>query len=315
MKHIILCNLGGPNKRNEVRSFLFNLFNDKYIIPLPFPLRTFIAFMISTLRFKKSTGEYDKMGGKSPILENTQKQAEKLQEMLGNEFKVHISMRYNHPFTKEVLQDIAKDYNGENVLFLPLYPQFSLTTTQSSIVQFEKLAEKLKIYNIDSIRSFYKNVKYIQSCASSIKNSILLFKNKSVKTIILFSAHGIPEDFVSKKKDLYKKHIEETAGMIWSELNLGEEFACEICFQSRVGPKEWLKPYIQNVIPKHKGKNMVVFPIAFVSEHLETLVELDMEYSHLAKECNVEEYIRAKTPSDNNLFIECLCDEILKRMI
>ena len=315
MKHIILCNLGGPNARNQVRFFLFNLFRDKYIIPLPFPFRIMLAFLISTLRFRKSTREYDKMGGKSPILENTQNQANALQTLLGNDFKVHVSMRYNHPFTSEILKNIAKNYNGEKVIFLPLYPQFSLTTSQSSIVQFENLAEKMKIYNIDSIRHFYQNGKYIESCFLCVKKALSEFKNPA-KTVILFSAHGIPEDFISKMGDLYRSHIEETMKMIWSKLELEslENTTHELVFQSRVGPKQWLKPYIQTVIPKYAGWNMVVFPIAFVSEHLETLVELDDEYRELAHECGVLEYIRAGTPSLEPKFIECLFDEVMKRI-
>lgn len=307
--YVILCNLGGPNKKEETQSFLFNLFNDKYIITLPNPFRFILAKTIAFFRHKKSQEEYDKMGGASPILANTQAQAEELQKILGNSYKVLVSMRYNHPFVKDVLKSIDKN-TIEKIIFLPLYPQYSVTTSKSAIEEFQKITHKLKIYNTVCVPCFYNDELYIKSCTNSVLKELHSFSHKEAKTVILFSAHGIPQDFITKFHDLYQSHIEATAQLIQQNLHAQTEnkFETVVCFQSRVGPKQWLKPYIQTVIPKYEGWNMVVFPIAFTSEHLETLVELDHQYHELANDCKVLEYRRAKTNGTCPIFIECLAN-------
>ncbi len=311
--YVILANLGGPNKKGEVRNFLFNLFNDKYIIPLPKIPRFLLAHLISFFRAKKSQKEYDKMGGFSPILINTQKQQSLLQKALGNNFKVLIAMSYSPPFMHEVFSQIkAEEIN--KVILLPLYPQYSITTTKSSAAKFCKTASKYNIQTIDIIPYFFENPKYIASCTRKILNEITKFNDKSKPMVILFSAHGIPKDFVQKWNDPYEQQINKTAFLITQNLKKeGIIFEEKVCFQSRVGPKEWLKPYIQTIIPEYMGYNMIVFPIAFVSEHLETLVELDHQYKELANDCNVYEYRRAETPSECPLFIECLKEEVLRK--
>jgi ferrochelatase len=305
--YVILCNLGGPNKKEETQFFLFNLFNDKYIIPLPFPVRFALAKIISFFRHKKSQEEYDKMGGFSPILQNTQAQAAALEATLGGNYKVLVSMRYNHPFIKDVLKSINRN-NVEKIIFLPLYPQFSITTNKSAIEEFQKITSKLNLHNVVSIPCFYNNPLYVESCSRSILKELHAFQNKEAKIIVLFSAHGIPEDFITKFHDTYQTHIEATAKLITERLHKETEisFVTKICYQSRVGPKQWLKPYIQTVIPNYSGQNMVVFPIAFVSEHLETLVELDHQYHELANDCKILEYRRAQTSGTCPIFIQAL---------
>jgi ferrochelatase len=270
-------------------------------------MRFVIAHLISFFRYKKSQKEYDRMGGCSPILQNTQNQATALAKALGERYKVLVAMRYNDPFIANVVKNIAKD-SIEKIILLPLYPQFSVTTSKSAIEEFQTIASKLNIHNVVSVPFFYDNDLYIQSCTQKIVEELNAIKNKDAKIIVLFSAHGIPEDFITKFNDLYQAHIEDTARLITNQLRVQctLPFEAKICYQSRVGPKQWLKPYIQTVIPNYAGYNMVVFPIAFVSEHLETLVELDHQYKELANECGVLEYRRAKTNGICPIFIECL---------
>lgn len=305
--HIILCNLGGPNKKGELKSFLFNLFNDKYIIPVNPVLRFVLAKAIVFFRWKKSQKEYDKMGGCSPILKNTQSQADALEKVLGVKYKVLVSMRYNEPFTPSILASIDKS-SIEKIIFLPLYPQFSVTSSKTAIEQFCITASRLNLHNVAVIPHFYQHELYIQSCTGRISDEINALSDKSKKTVILFSAHGIPVDCIKRFQDPYKDHIEETTKLIVESLRKNPDinFDYEVCYQSRVGPKKWLEPYIQNTITKYGGYNMVVFPVAFVSEHLETLVELDHQYYEFAQSCGVSEYRRAKTPGVCPIFIECL---------
>lgn len=311
--YVILSNLGGPNKKGEVRPFLFNLFNDKHIIPIPKIHRFCLAHLISFFRAGKSQKEYDKMGGCSPILENTQRQAQLLQTALGNGFEVLVAMSYSRPFMEDTFRKIPK--NAKKVILLPLYPQYSITTTQSSAASFCKTANKFMIRKIDIITNFYSNQKYIQSCSGKIQNAFQTIENVSKKNVILFSAHGIPQDFITKMNDPYQEQINKTAELITDDLKAkGLIFESLVCFQSRVGPKEWLKPYIQNVIPKYTGYNVIIFPVAFVSEHLETLVELDHQYKEVAQKCGVAQYVRAQTPSECLLFIEALKEEVLKKV-
>ncbi|MFT4967880.1 MAG: ferrochelatase [Candidatus Deianiraeaceae bacterium] len=309
--YVILANLGGPSKKGEVRKFLFNLFNDKYIIPLPKIPRFILASLISLFRSGKSQKEYDKMGGCSPILQNTQTQARLLHQSLGGDFEVLIAMSYSRPNMEDAF---AKIDNPKKVILLPLYPQYSITTTKSCAAKFCKTATKNNVQNIDVISNFYQNSKYIASCVERIISAFNNIEDKSKKNIILFSAHGIPVDFVEKFNDPYRDQIESTASLIQDSLkNMDIKFEGMVCFQSRVGPKEWLKPYIQDVLPQCKGCNVIIFPVAFVSEHLETLVELDHQYNEFAKQCGVLSYHRALTPSDSPMFIHALTEEVLNK--
>lgn len=305
--YIIICNLGGPSREYSLQRFLFNLFNDKHIIPVNPVLRFILAKIIVFFRWRRSQKEYDKMGGYSPILENTQFQADALNNALGTGYKVLVTMRYSKPFISSVLKSIDRN-SVEKIIFLPLYPQFSVTSSKTAIEQFCVSASNLNLHNVAVIPYFYKNELYIQSCTNKILEEINTLQNKNGKTVILFSAHGIPADFITKFQDPYKNHIEETTNLIVTSLRKHSkiEFDYEVCYQSRVGPKKWLEPYIHNTIPKYSGYNMIIFPVAFVSEHLETLAELDCKYHELARSCGIAEYRRAKTLGTCPIFIECL---------
>lgn len=302
-KSVVILNLGGPLKSDDVKPFLFNLFYDKAIINLPNPLRYMIAKLISSRREKKAIDIYNKIGGGSPILDLTNKQADALKKQLqiidkSTEWNVHVCMRYWHPFAAEVIKNVEKE-NPDEVILLPLYPQYSTTTTGSSFKQWRGIfGDKLK-----SICCYADNDNFINAHIELIRQKMALAK---AKYRILFSAHGLPEKII-KMGDPYQHQVEITVAEIIKKLGNIDH---SICYQSRVGPMKWIGPSTENEIKRagQDGLGIILVPVAFVSEHSETLVELDMEYKHLAEENGVKEYIRVPALGTQPLFISALAD-------
>jgi ferrochelatase len=309
---VILFNLGGPNSLKSVKQFLFNLFNDKNIIPLPKFLRYFLAKIIAHNRDKKASKIYSLLGGMSPILENTMQQAEALQKRLEKhgDFKVFTVMRYWHPMSDEVIKDVEK-YSPDEIVLLPLYPQFSTSTTWSSIEDWRSNSKKLKAKE-HVVCCYYKHQGFIDGYIDLIRPA-LKDAQKAGAPRLLFSAHGLPVRNI-ENGDPYKWQIEESVKSIMSKI---KNVDYRICYQSRVGRLEWISPYTEDEIIR-AGKDsvpVVLVPISFVSEHSETLVELDIEYKKLADESGVPLYIRVPTVSTNEKFIsglEDLCVESLE---
>lgn len=305
---IVLFNLGGPSDLDSVQGFLFNLFYDRAIINLPNPLRWLIAKIISWRRTPTAKEIYELMGGKSPILENTINQANELEQALNNkignlkEIKIFVSMRYHHPFSEEVIKNIDL-YKPDEIILLPLYPQFSTTTTQSSIKDFkEKYSGKSKI---KALCCYPKSRGIVDYFTAKIQAHLIDDHND---IMILFSAHGLPKNIIDNG-DPYQWQVEQTVNEIISKLSL-QKNCWKICYQSRVGPVEWIKPYTDEEIisASKQNKLIILVPITFVSEHSETLVELDIEYKKLAEENGCKKYIRIPTPSVDPLFIEDLAN-------
>ncbi|HJD55777.1 MAG TPA: ferrochelatase [Rickettsia endosymbiont of Pyrocoelia pectoralis] len=304
---IVLFNLGGPDSLKSVKPFLFNLFYDKNIINLPNPLRYVIAKIISITRDKKSQKIYSLIGGKSPLLEETQKQktalSENLKKSTKEDFKIFINMRYFAPQIEKTIEEI-KEYNPTEIILLPLYPQFSTTTTGSSVKNFFdnfNLNIPVKVVCCYPIED-----DFIKAHVSLIKEKLL---DKNFR--ILFSAHGLPEKIV-KAGDPYSFQVEETVKAVVKELNI-KDLDYKITYQSKVGPVEWLKPNTEDEIEiagKEK-KDIIIVPIAFVSEHVETLVELDIEYKLIADKYKVQ-YIRIPTLGINENFINSLTNTVLR---
>lgn len=305
---VVLMNLGGPNNRNEIKGFLYNLFSDKNIINLPYPFRQMLAFIISSSRKKKAQEVYDEIGGFSPILENTEKQKLKLQSFLGNNYEVFIAMRYSYPRVSDIIRKINEE-NYKKIILLPLYPQYSTTTSKSSIEEFlNKLKSDLQD-RVTSVCCFYDNQKFIESTVNILEKKL---ENLDItNTTVLFSAHGLPKKIV-EKGDPYCFQVEQTVKKVVEKI--GKDINYKICYQSRVGPLEWVKPYTEDVIEEESKnlKNIVLVPIAFVSEHSETLVELDKEYMELALENGCPKYIRVPTQSEDDTFIISLKEMILQ---
>ena len=304
---VVLANLGGPDGPDSVKPFLFNLFNDPAIIGLPGIVRTPLARLISSRREKSAQDNYALMGGGSPLLPETRQQAEALETVLksrmpNDETRVFIAMRYWHPMTDETAQAVEA-FKPDEVVFLPLYPQYSTTTTASSLKAWRKA---YKGSGVERVVCCYPQASgFVAAQVRAIRETMKKAEGKPVR--VLFSAHGIPSKLV-EKGDPYQAQIEATVRAVVSAMDLND---WGICYQSKVGPLEWLGPATPDAIKQaaDDGVGAVVVPIAFVSEHIETLVELDIEYGELAHKLGCEPYLRAPAVGVDADFIAALADE------
>jgi protoporphyrin/coproporphyrin ferrochelatase len=311
---IVLFNLGGPDSTEAVQPFLFNLFNDPAIIGLPNPFRLLLAKLISKKRAPTAQHIYQEIGGKSPILENTQAQADALEASLSGhgQVKVFIAMRYWHPFADAVAAEV-KNYAPDHIILLPLYPQFSTTTTGSSFKEWNRLAKKIDLKTPTSYVCCYPaHESFVKAHAQLIRT----YYDEAAqfgKPRILFSAHGLPEKII-KRGDPYQMQVELGTQAILKMLGVADADYVN-CYQSRVGPLKWIGPATTDELLRagYEKKPVVLVPIAFVSEHSETLVELDIEYAKLAHEQGVDHYYRVPTLSTHAHFIAALADICLKQ--
>lgn len=316
---VVLFNLGGPDSKESIEPFLMNFFMDPNIIGAPLPIRYFIAKMISKKRSKREAGEsYGELGDKSPLLENTQAQSDALEKSLnevsdGNTYKVYVTMRYWHPMAPEVVANI-QEWNADKVILLPLYPQFSTTTSWSSLGAWKK-ALRQKNYNPETsmVCCYPENDGFVSVSVDNIlKPYVQSLKDGHENPRVLFSAHGLPEKVI-KSGDPYQHQCEKTAEIIAARLSekLGiDNLDWQICYQSRVGPLKWIGPSLDEAIDKaaEDQKAIIIYPHAFTQEHVETLVELDIEYKEMAEEKNIPGYYRAHTVGVENGFISGLSD-------
>jgi ferrochelatase len=311
---VLLLNLGGPEKIEDVRPFLYNLFSDPEIIRLPFPwLQKPLAWLISTLRAKKSEANYLEIGGGSPLRQITEAQAEALQLKLaerGEDAKVYIGMRYWHPFTEEAIAEIKQD-RIERLVILPLYPQFSISTSGSSFRVLEEMWEsepQLKQMEYSLIPSWYDNRGYLEAIADLISQELAQFERPE-GVHIFFSAHGVPLSYVEEAGDPYQEEIEQCTRLIMKTLNRSNPYT--LAYQSRVGPVEWLRPYTEDALEElgTKGvQDLLVVPISFVSEHIETLQEIDIEYQEIAQQAGITNFQRVPALNTHPVFIDALTD-------
>ncbi|MBI1683458.1 ferrochelatase [Caulobacter hibisci] len=313
---VVLFNLGGPDGQAAVRPFLFNLFRDPAIIQAPFFVRYPVATLISTTRAKLARENYALMGGGSPLLPETQKQAKALEAVLaqrlpGDTVQTFIAMRYWNPLTGETAKAV-KAFAPDEVVLLPLYPQYSTTTTASSLNAWKRAWRKLtgrKDASRTTTVCCYPTAEgFVQAHADLIRAEYL--KAGSPKPArILFSAHGLPEKVILGG-DPYQRHVEATAAAVVAQLGdiLGEGVDWKISYQSRVGPLKWIGPSTDEEVEAaaKAGLALVVTPIAFVSEHIETLVELDVEYRELAYKHGGSIYVRVPALGVTPAFIDCL---------
>ena len=304
---VVLLNLGGPDRPEAVQPFLFNLFNDPAIIGLPQPLRYLVARLISSRRAPKAIAIYDKIGGGSPLLANTRAQATALQVLLGDDTRVFIAMRYWNPRAEETAAAV-KAFGAEQVILLPLYPQFSTTTTGSSHADWMRAASAAGLDVPTKAVCCYPTARGFIAAVVEQMRPLLAEAMKAGKPRVLFSAHGLPKKIVNAG-DPYQWQVERTAAAILQELG-GPAIDSVVCYQSRVGPLEWIGPYTDAEIDR-AGRDrvpVVVVPVAFVSEHSETLVELDIEYRERAKHQGVPLYLRVPTVTAHTAFIAQLAD-------
>ncbi len=315
---VLLMNLGGPERIKDVGPFLYNLFSDPEIIRLPIPLlQKPLAWFISATRSAKSKKAYEAIGGGSPLRRITEQQARELQSELrkrGINATSYVAMRYWHPFTESAVEDIKAD-NIDEVVVLPLYPHFSISTSGSSFRELRRLRENDKDFqkiSIRCIRSWFDNSGYINSMAELIENEIKKCSSPQ-DSHICFTAHGVPTSYVEEAGDPYKQEIEDCSLLIIDkvERSLGFSNSYTLSYQSKVGPEEWLKPYTEDVLQElAKGgvKELIIVPISFVSEHIETLQEIDIEYREIALNYGIENFRRVRALDTYPLFISGLAD-------
>ncbi|KAH9664676.1 Ferrochelatase-2 [Citrus sinensis] len=322
---VLLLNLGGPETLEDVQPFLFNLFADPDIIRLPRLFRFLqkpLAQFISVVRAPKSKEGYASIGGGSPLRRITDAQAEELRKSLWEKnlpAKVYVGMRYWHPFTEEAIEQIKRD-GITKLVVLPLYPQFSISTSGSSLRLLESIfREDEYLVNMQHtvIPSWYQREGYITAMANLIEKELQNFDSPE-QVMIFFSAHGVPLAYVEEAGDPYKAEMEECVDLIMEELEKRKiTNAYTLAYQSRVGPVEWLKPYTDETIIKlgQKGvKSLLAVPISFVSEHIETLEEIDVEYKELALKSGIEKWGRVPALGCEATFISDLADAVIESL-
>jgi len=299
--------MGGPNNLDEVKVFLKNMFNDKYIIGAPQPIRALIGAIIVSKRLEIAKENYRKLGGISPIVGHTKRLVRRLSKMVDAD--VFYEMRYTYPFSKDILEKV-KDY--DEIYAIPMYPHYSSTTTKSSWEDLIKVAKNLKIENkIKTIDSYYDNDFYNKAIVERIKEA--LKDDDSNDFELIFSAHGLTQRTINKG-DLYQKHI--LANVEYAKKELEKQNIrfkkIHVAYQSRLGPMEWLRPYMEDKLKEISSK-VIVYPISFTVDNSETLGELVLEYGELAHELGKKDYRVAKAPNHHLYFLEAL-KEIYEEM-
>jgi ferrochelatase len=303
---IVLFNLGGPDRPEAVRPFLRNLFGDPAILRVPVLLRKPLAAAIAGRRAVAAREIYAKLGGSSPLLANTIAQAEALQQALRDvgEVRAFPCMRYWHPRAEPVAA-MVKAFAPDRLVLLPLYPQYSTTTTASSLSDWHGAAKKASLtIPVSAICCYPSEPGFIAALAEGIERKL----RNNVGARLLLTAHGLPERIVAAG-DPYQRHVEETAAALIAKLDI-RGLDWRVCYQSRVGPLRWIGPATDEEVRRAGAEKraLVVAPIAFVSEHSETLVELDIEYGELARHSGVPSYVRIPTVSTSLAFIQGLAD-------
>jgi protoporphyrin/coproporphyrin ferrochelatase len=318
-KGVLLLNLGGPDSIDAVRPFLFNLFSDRDIIRLgPAFMQKPLAYLISALRHKKTERFYKLIGGKSPIREITAAQARALEEEInGPEMsddglrssRVYYGMRYWHPLIEDVVPAMYED-GIRRVVVLSLYPQYSIATSGSSLSKLKDVLTRFPIKTF-SISTWFDNALYIDALVDMIKKGIFSFHPSSDRVHILFSAHSLPKKFI----DEGDPYLEQIRGTI-TEIAKKIEITWDLAFQSKSGPVLWLEPSTDEMIKKlaQRGiKNLLVVPVSFVSDHIETLYEIDILYKEMAVRLGIK-LKRTESLNTSPLFISALKDIVLRGM-
>ncbi|MDE3016123.1 MAG: ferrochelatase [Pseudomonadota bacterium] len=304
---VVLFNLGGPDNLSSVKPFLFNLFNDPAIINWPKPLRVPLAKLISTARAGKARAMYRQMGGKSPILEQTMAQAAALEKQLatGGEYKVFVSMRYWHPQSNAVAKKV-RSYAPDRILLLPLYPQYSTATTGSSFADWDRVCNEIGLATPTARICCYPAARAFIAGHAKLIRDVYWKAAERGKPRVLFSAHGLPESVVAAG-DPYAWQVAKTVASIVQVLAI-DDLDYAVCYQSKVGFLPWLGPSTLEEIKEAGRENLpvLVVPVSFVSEHVETLVELDKIYRRQAEKHGANGYWRAPALGTEPLFIEAL---------
>ena len=313
---VVLFNLGGPDKPESVAPFLLNLFKDPAILRVPFFVRPFLARLIARRRTGPAMENYAIIGGRSPLLGLTEAQGQALEAALADAFEARcfVAMRYWHPFSAETVAAV-REFRPDRVLLLPLYPQYSTTTTGSSVEDWREAAARAGLVTpVTTLCCWYDDAGFVQATAAMLRGALAAARAAlpaGTGLRVLFSAHGLPESIV-RAGDPYQMQVEASVVAVLAALDQprpGEPgLDSVLCYQSRVTPEPWLAPSTDTEVERagRDGVAVLVVPIAFVSEHSETLVELDVEYRHLAERAGVPGYFRAPAQNSDPGFIAAL---------
>ncbi len=303
-KALVLLNMGAARSKDELKTFLLNMFNDENILSIKnTTLRSMLASFIVMLRHDKAWENYEQIGGASPLHELTEQLIKKLQIALP-QYYITTAMRYTSQFAQTAIAKI-KENNINEVVLLPLYPQYSTTTTKSSLDDFINKAGDA--FNVKIIEPFYKNRFYNQAIINNIKKSSNNIENRH----LIFSAHGLPQKVINKG-DVYQQHIEQNVKIL-SDMLQEENInfaSISLAYQSKVGPMKWLEPSLDTKLQEYKGKDVLIYPISFIIDNSETVFELDIEYKEIAKDLGVGGYKVVKCLNDDDMFIEAIKDII-----
>jgi len=315
---VVLLNMGGPNNLHEVELFLKNMFADENILTMKSKLlRKFIGGMITLTRAEAAQEIYRELGGKSPIVEHTQNLVAKLSQAFEGSVYVDFAMRYTPPFADEVVARL-QEKNIEKVYLIPMYPQYSTTTTKSSLEDFEQAMQKV---NLDAIvvevKHYFENEKYNLAILERIKEQMRDEEGNMLEYNdydIIFSAHGLPQKIINAG-DSYERHITKHVSILKNMLEEKDMHFHQVhlAYQSKVGPMKWLEPSLETKLAQVRNRGVLIYPIAFTIDNSETDYELDIEYREIAQELGFKNYKVAKCVNDHPLFIEAL-QEIYTKM-
>lgn len=303
-KALVLLNMGGARNKDELKMFLTNMFNDKNILTVKSNLlRKMIAFFITKTRLNDAWSNYELIGNSSPINPLTEKLVQKCNEKI-EDYKTYQVMRYTPPFSQDVIKEILKDGIKE-IILLPLYPQYSTTTTKSSVEDFIDFLPYSFGKNIRYIETFYKNSIFNSCIVDEIERVSL--KDESFN--LVFSAHGLPQKIVDNG-DPYENQMKEHVEILSKMLNeRGINFkSINLAYQSKVGPLKWLEPSLEDMLKNFKNQKVIIYPIAFIVDNSETDFELDIEYRHIADELEIEDYRVCKCVNDSDKFVDAIKD-------
>ena len=306
-KALLLLNMGGANSLDDVEIFLTNMFNDPYILGIKNKfLRKFVAFMITKGRLKTAKHNYEQIGGKSPLCELTAKLCEKISSLKSEFDAVDFAMNYTSPFVKDVLKKYEK---FDEIVLLPLYPHHSQTTVTSSLADFKKAKEELKLKaKISLCEPFYDDDAYNKIIVSHIREVV---KDTDISDVsLIFSVHSLPRKII-EKGDIYEKHINEHVQILSKMLKeQGLNFKdVSLAYQSRLGPVKWLEPSLNEALAKCENKKALIYPLSFCIDNSETIFELVIEYAKLAKELNFSFYKVAQCPNFSDEFASFILEK------
>jgi len=302
--------MGGPDSLDAVEPFLLNLFTDRDIIKIgPALLQPLIARLIVRRRAPSVRGYYGRIGGKSPIRELTDGQAQALEERLGPGYRVFVAMRYSNPTTLHALE-AARAAGCRRLVVLSLYPHYSRATTGSSINELERTLARMKHpFQVSCVDRFFNHPLYIQALTEKIREGLAQFPDRS-QVDLLFSAHSLPQSFIDSG-DPYLDHIKETVRLVMEQLG---DVRHHLAFQSRAGPVKWLEPSTEEMLKNLAAggcRNLLVVPLSFVSDHIETLYEVDIQYAEEAEGLGITTFRRSPSLNSSPLFIQCLAELVL----